>query len=98
MKAVTLVLCTLVVTIAARCVRDNGNGEPGCKLQEEISQKYWRHHHDPTAYWECVSMNRPAEQRRCGSELAFHAGLLECVPWDEWEWEPPCAPPSRPEA
>ncbi|XP_055618331.1 uncharacterized protein LOC129763368 [Toxorhynchites rutilus septentrionalis] len=96
MKAI-LMLFVLVVAVSARCIRDNSDGQPGCKKQEELNQKFWRHNHDPTAYWECVKLNEPGVARRCVTEMAFHATLLECVDWDEWEWEPTCVPLSRPD-
>ncbi|XP_058444011.1 uncharacterized protein LOC131425822 [Malaya genurostris] len=97
MKVVTILLLALVGAASARCVRDGTSGQPGCKKQEELTQGVWRHNHDPTAYWECVKLNEAGVLRRCGSDSAFHATLLECVSWDEWEWEPPCAPISRPD-
>ncbi|EAT37377.1 AAEL007616-PA [Aedes aegypti] len=97
MKGIALVLLALVVAISARCVRDNTDGQPGCKKQEEVSQGMWRHNHDPTAYWECEKLNQAAVLRRCVSDSAFHPTLLDCVSWDEWEWEPTCAPLSRPD-
>ncbi|XP_035781067.1 uncharacterized protein LOC118460679 [Anopheles albimanus] len=91
-----LVLALLAeVTLGGRCVRDNTNGEPGCKTKEEIDQRFWRHNFDPTRYWECTRLNEPAELRTC-QDQAFHPSQLECVDWDSWEWEPVCAPLSRP--
>ena len=37
-------------------------------------------------------LNQPATLNRCMSDSAFHPTLLECVSWDEWEWQPTCAP------
>ncbi|XP_058176243.1 uncharacterized protein LOC131291071 [Anopheles ziemanni] len=91
-----LVVAALGVSMAARCVRDNTNGEPGCKTKEEVDQGYWRHNFDPTRYWECTRLNEPATLRTC-QDQAFHPMQLECVDWDDWSWEPVCAPLSRPD-
>lgn len=100
LSAITLILLAAVVagaSAAARCVRDNGSGQPGCKNLEEVTQGVWRHNHDPTAYWECSKLNQPATLNRCTSDSAFHPTLLECVSWDDWEWQPTCAPLTRPD-
>uniref|UniRef100_A0A182TB50 Chitin-binding type-2 domain-containing protein n=1 Tax=Anopheles maculatus TaxID=74869 RepID=A0A182TB50_9DIPT len=73
--------------MAARCIRDNSNGEPGCKTKEEIEQGVWRHNYDPTRYWECTKLNERAILRSC-QDQAFHPTQLDCVDWDDWEWEP----------
>uniref|UniRef100_A0A182Q730 Chitin-binding type-2 domain-containing protein n=1 Tax=Anopheles farauti TaxID=69004 RepID=A0A182Q730_9DIPT len=101
MKVLLLAAMVLSVllgaTFASRCIRDNSNGEPGCKTKEEIDQGFWRHNYDPTRYWECTRLNEPAVLRSC-QDQAFHPSQLECVDWDDWEWEPVCAPLTRPDA
>ncbi|XP_052862610.1 uncharacterized protein LOC128269242 [Anopheles cruzii] len=93
---VTVLLGALfAVALGGRCIRDNTNGEPGCKTKEEIDQGYWRHNFDPTRFWECTKLNEPAVLQSCQHQ-AFHPSQLECVDWDNWEWEPVCAPLSRP--
>lgn len=71
------------------------SGEPGCETAAEVN-KFFRHFWDPTSYWLCEQVGKPAKLKRCdGSEL-FSDKHGKCVNYRDWEWSEPVEPPSRP--
>lgn len=58
--------------------------------------QYYRNNWDPTAYWVCTVQNQPAAAFRCPTSFGFLESAGTCVPFDTWEWTPPCVPPSQP--
>ncbi|XP_055618332.1 uncharacterized protein LOC129763370 [Toxorhynchites rutilus septentrionalis] len=89
----TLIIAAVLVGLASGCVRDDSDGRPNC-IAVELEQRLWRNNADPTAFWECETLNVPATARRCASEEMFYVVPLRCVPHTEWEWTPTCKPPS----
>ncbi|XP_017081740.1 uncharacterized protein LOC108115009 [Drosophila eugracilis] len=73
----------------------NGDGQPGCKTQDELDIAVFRNNWDSTSYWKCETLNKPAIEIKCPDEMGFMDSLKNCVSWDEWEWEKPVAPISE---
>lgn len=73
-----------------------GNGQPGCKSEQEIQDKYYGNFYDPTSYWVCSELNKDATLERCNDMTAFLPSQRKCVSWDDWAWEAPIAPLSNP--
>ncbi|GAB0099608.1 Chitin binding domain [Sergentomyia squamirostris] len=94
------VLCALVALSVARSTRevpnDHTNGQPGCKTPEEVETRVWRNNWDPTRYWVCEVQGQAAAEALCPPEQGFLTEVRGCVPWADWEWVQPVAPPSRP--
>jgi len=92
-----LQLTICVVLLAACCLTNayHGDGQPGCKTQEELDIGVYRDNWDPTSYWKCENLNEPASKVRCPDEMGFMDSLKDCVVWEEWKWEKPIAPPSE---
>lgn len=78
----------------------NGNGQPGCRTQEEITTRDWRNNWDPTRFWRCTNLDEAAVAVTCEQETGQVGGFMTsvggCVSWDDWVWEPTANPPSSP--
>ncbi|XP_058821362.1 uncharacterized protein LOC131683408 [Topomyia yanbarensis] len=83
-----------LLALASGCTRDDTDGRPDCNAVE-MSQRFWRNHWDPTAYWECETANAPATARRCPTEGMFDSAQLTCINWADWTWTETCKPPSK---
>ncbi|XP_055905611.1 uncharacterized protein LOC129941091 [Eupeodes corollae] len=96
-----LVVCGLLAVLAVAAVSSNsvksGDGRPGCKTEQEITDKIYRNFWDSTCYWVCSELGKAATSVRCPDEEGFVYSLRKCVPWDEWIWEPLIAPLSTPD-
>ncbi|XP_017119883.1 uncharacterized protein LOC108141166 [Drosophila elegans] len=90
-----LALTALLVISCELVQAYNGDGQPGCKTQAELDIAVFRNDWDPTSYWKCESLNKPAIEMKCPSETGFMDSLKNCVSWEEWEWEKPVAPLSE---
>ncbi|KAH8359118.1 hypothetical protein KR093_004463 [Drosophila rubida] len=86
-----------IVLLAVCCLASayDGDGQPGCKTQEELDIGIFRDNWDSTSFWKCKELNEPATKVRCPDETGFMDSLKNCVSWDEWQWEKPVAPPSE---
>ncbi|KAH8312825.1 hypothetical protein KR044_013100 [Drosophila immigrans] len=89
-----------LVLLAVCCLTNayNGDGQPGCKTQEELDIGLFRDNWDATSFWKCNELNEPASKVRCPDEMGFMDSLKDCVVWDDWKWEKPVAPPSEVDA
>ncbi|XP_017845391.1 uncharacterized protein LOC108601926 [Drosophila busckii] len=90
-------LC-FVILAASMANAYDGDGQPGCKTQEELDIGVFRDNWDPSSYWKCETMDEPATKVRCPTESGFMDSLKDCVNWEEWQWEKPVAPPSEVDA
>ncbi|XP_062550038.1 uncharacterized protein LOC134214729 [Armigeres subalbatus] len=88
-----IVFLALVALALGQCVRDDSNGQPACNAVE-LAQGLWRNNWDPTAYWQCTTLNTPATPQRCPTEGMFDSATLTCIRWDQWVWTETCKPPS----
>jgi hypothetical protein len=90
LATIFLFACIFAVAFAQDCEYDNGNGMPACNADE--AGLLWRNNWDPTRFWSCESGS--AEVVICDAETGFSQAAQACVSWAEWEWTPPCNPPS----
>ncbi|XP_030370600.1 uncharacterized protein LOC115621176 [Scaptodrosophila lebanonensis] len=95
MKPQVVICISFVVALGALTSAYNGDGQPGCRTQEEVDIGIFRDNWDATSYWKCEKLNEPASRWRCPSETGFMDSLKDCVNWDEWKWEKPAAPLSE---
>ncbi|XP_075149028.1 uncharacterized protein LOC142222662 [Haematobia irritans] len=72
------------------------SGQPGCKTQEELQVRIYRHFKKKIAYWECTQLGVPATLRFCPYETGYLDAAKDCVSWRQWYWTPTVAPPSSP--
>lgn len=90
-----LTICLVLLATCTLADVYNGDGQPGCKTQEELDIGVFRDNWDPTAYWKCEILNEPASKLRCPSETGFIESLKDCVSWEDWKWEKPVPPLSE---
>ncbi|EDV92619.1 uncharacterized protein LOC6563637 [Drosophila grimshawi] len=90
-----LAICLVLLAATSLANAYEGDGQPACRSQEELDVAIYRDSWDPTAFWKCESLNEPASKLRCPAEMGFLDSVKECVPWEEWSWEKPKAPPSE---
>ncbi|KAM7349686.1 uncharacterized protein ACRADG_008531, partial [Cochliomyia hominivorax] len=86
-----LVLCLTALVLALACVLacdPHGNNEPKCSSSnlDVPIRNFW----DPTHYWLCKTADAPAESVRCPDSHGFDSAKGQCVPFDQWQWTPPC--------
>lgn len=94
-----LALLVLVAIVAGADDLDHTNGQPGCRTQAELNQRFYRNNWDPTSYWVCDTLNERARAVRCEVVEGRPQGYMDgvgCVEWQYWAWYSPVAPPSRP--
>ncbi|XP_055907759.1 uncharacterized protein LOC129942736 [Eupeodes corollae] len=72
------------------------DGQPGCKLQAELVIESFRNTWDPTRYWSCKQRDQAAVSVRCPDQTGWLDSVKKCVDWDNWSWEEPTPPMSRP--
>lgn len=72
------------------------NGQPGCKTEEEIQQRYHTNTDDPTWYWECPGLNQLAICRQCPDDNIFKAGQCTKIDNDDL-WTNVSEPKSSPD-
>lgn len=87
MKSLIIVTC-FIIAVSSNCVPDNGDGRPSCSSERSLTTLY-RHYYDPTAFWYCQELNRPA-YLRCDIGSLFSEEAGECVLAHEWRWTPTC--------
>jgi hypothetical protein len=80
------------IVATSECEYDHGNGRPAC-IAEEVD-RIWRNNWDPTRFWFCSAVNAVAEVMICETGTGFLESAQNCVDWADWEWTPPCNPPS----
>ncbi|XP_017004807.2 uncharacterized protein Peritrophin-15b [Drosophila takahashii] len=89
MKAVVVLLfLALFVAIHADYVcNPDGDGKPDSCLGRtgQVSRDFW----DPTHYWICAGAGEP-ELAACDDQTGFDPKTGKCVPWNLWQWYPPC--------
>ncbi|XP_055907333.1 uncharacterized protein LOC129942433 [Eupeodes corollae] len=94
MKLFVICSLLLILAISSTIAAPRGNGRPGCATSQEIHTRFYRNFWDPTAYWVCSELRKPASAARCQDEEAFMDSLRKCVPWNDWHWETIKSPPS----
>lgn len=90
-----LTICLVLLAICNLASAYDGDGQPGCKSQEELDIAVFRDNWDATSYWKCETLNEPALKVRCPSEMGFMDSLKDCVNWEDWKWEKPAPPLSE---
>ncbi|XP_059608071.1 uncharacterized protein LOC132255917 [Phlebotomus argentipes] len=103
MKFITALLVCALVAVAVAENSYHGNGQPGCRSQAEVDAGWWRHNWDPTSYWWCSTVGQAAVRVQCTADpndssitRGWQNQEVGCVPWSQWVWTPPVAPPSEP--
>ncbi|XP_055907760.1 uncharacterized protein LOC129942737 [Eupeodes corollae] len=91
------VLAIFVLTIGlSSAAHIHDDGQPGCKTPTELEIKYFRNTWDPTKYWVCQELGVEAVSEKCPHVKAWLDSQKKCVPWEDWVWEEPEHPPSKP--
>ncbi|XP_055853631.1 uncharacterized protein LOC129917237 [Episyrphus balteatus] len=95
MKFYVLAIFVLIIgLVSAGNIHDDG--QPGCKTPEELEVVNYRNHWDPTRYWSCTQKGQSAVSVRCPDGQAWLDSQKKCVDWENWNWEEPVHPPSKP--
>lgn len=93
---VTIINITSITSWTGRsCSWNNGPGQPACKTDEELKVKLYRNNWDPSSFWQCETLNKPAEYKRCPDEFLYNSELKQCVVWSTWKWTEECDPPEK---
>lgn len=90
LSPVLVIVLALIALTSAQNFPD-GNGQPGCKTQNEVDLRDWRNFWDPTRFWRCDTLGVNAVEVTCYEATgnwgyAFDEKTRTCILYQDWKW------------